>query len=53
MRATVIVLGDIFFILIELQQNQIGINLLYTGRLFHCCMLDKSTCHFRDATSIL
>ena len=23
------------------------VNLLYTGGLFHCYMLDKSICHFR------
>ena len=28
-------------------------NLLYTGRLFHCYMLDASICHFRDVGSIL
>ena len=26
---------------------------LYTGGLFHCCMLDKSICHFRGVESIL
>ena len=29
------------------------LNLLYTGRLFHCYMLDKSICHFRGDGSIL
>ena len=29
-----------------------GINPLYTGRLFHCYMLDKSICHFRGFESI-
>ena len=28
------------------------INPLCTGRLFHCCMLDESICHFRDVGSI-
>ena len=28
-------------------------NPLYIGGLFHCYMLDESTCHFRDADSIL
>ena len=27
--------------------------LLYPGKLFHCCMLDKSICHFRGVRSIL
>ena len=30
-----------------------GINSLYTGRLFHCYMLDASTCRFRGVRSIL
>ena len=29
-----------------------GSNSLYTGRLFHCYMLDKSICHFRGSGSI-
>ena len=28
-------------------------NPLYTGRLFHCYMLDESICHFRGVRSIL
>ena len=28
-------------------------NPLYTGRLFHCYMLDQSICHFRYVGSIL
>ena len=28
------------------------VNLLYTGILFHCYMLDESICHFRDVESI-
>ena len=28
-------------------------NPLYTGRLFHCYMLDKSSCHFRAVLSNL
>ena len=30
-----------------------AVNPLYTGRLFHCCMLDESICHFRGVGSIL
>ena len=26
---------------------------LYTGRLFHCYILDKSICHFKGVRSIL
>ena len=29
------------------------LNSLYTGGHFHCYMLDKSICHFRDDGSIL
>ena len=29
------------------------INPLYTGRFFHCYMLDESTCHLEDVGSIL
>ena len=29
------------------------INPLYTGRVFHCCMLDESICHFRGVGSVL
>ena len=28
-------------------------NPIYTSRLFHCCMLDESTCQFRNVGSIL
>ena len=31
----------------------LAINLLYSGRLFHCYMLDESICHFRGIQSIL
>ena len=30
-----------------------GINLLYTGRLFHCYKLDEFICHFRGVRSVL
>ena len=29
------------------------LNPFYTGRLFHCYLLDESTCHFRDVGSIM
>ena len=29
------------------------VNPLHTGRLFHCYMLDKSNCQFRDGGYIL
>ena len=32
---------------------KIKINPLYTDRLFRCCMLDKSICHFRGVWSTL
>ena len=28
-------------------------NPFYTGRVFHCYMLDESTCHFRDIGPLL
>ena len=31
----------------------LSINPLYTGRLFHCLMLDESICHFRSVMSNL
>ena len=30
-----------------------AVNPLYTGRLFHCYMLDESLCHFRGVRSTL
>ena len=28
-------------------------NPLFTGRLFHCYLFDKSVCHFKDVGTIL
>ena len=42
---------DISEIIFLISANKI--NPLYTGGLFHCCMLDKSICHFRGVSSIL
>ena len=33
--------------------GRVLINPFYTGRLFHCFMLDESICHFRGVGSIL
>ena len=33
--------------------NFVDFNPLYTGRLFHCYILDESNCHFRGVGSIL
>ena len=33
--------------------NESSLNPLYTGRLFHCYMLDKSICHFQGVGSTL
>ena len=33
--------------------SQYMFNPLYASKLFHCYMLDKSICHFRDVKSIL
>ena len=32
---------------------RISLNPLFAGELFHCYMLEESTCHFRDVRSIL
>ena len=32
---------------------RISLNPLFAGELFHCYMLEESTCHFRDVGSIL
>ena len=34
-------------------QNADPVNPLYTGRLFHCYMLDESIAHFRGVRTIL
>ena len=41
--------------LLQLKEScaSVGFNPLYTGRLFHCYMLDESICHFRGVRSIL
>ena len=40
-------------IVVGFESGQLVLNPLYTGGLFHCYILDKSSCHFRDLRSIL
>ena len=41
------------FIQLPLQNGTKYFNPLYTGRLFHCYMLDESICHFRGVWTIM